>query len=62
MGDKGRDLAVAGAFLIVAICTIMGLFGLQRRIDTLARQVEILERDGVNHGARLDARTMAGWR
>jgi hypothetical protein len=59
MDDKGRFTVTAFCMLVMGIATAVGFIAQQRRLDTLARQVEILERDSVNHGARLDAQTMA---
>lgn len=59
MDDNGRFRVTAWCMLAMGIATAFGFVAQQRRIDTLARQVEILEKDSVNHGARLDAQTMA---
>jgi hypothetical protein len=59
MDDKATP-QVMNLFLLTSALT--GAFVLayqQQQIDTLGRQVEVLERNSVNHGARLDAQTMA---
>lgn len=48
--------------LFLLISALAGAFVLtyqQRRIDTLGRLIEILEKDSVEHGARIDAQTTA---
>jgi hypothetical protein len=59
MDDRGQLRVTAWCMLAMAFATSLGFLAQQRRIDTLARQVDILERDSVHHGARLDAQTMA---
>jgi type II secretory pathway component PulJ len=62
MDDRGQLRVTAWCMLAMAFATSLGFLAQQRRIDTLARQVEVLERDSVHHGARLDAQTTEAFR
>jgi hypothetical protein len=59
--SSGSDKAVAFWLTVAVLMTVVVVIRQQWRIDTLARQVEILERNSVHHGARLDAQQAAGW-
>jgi hypothetical protein len=59
MGDKGWSTVTAICLMAALMAVGVMLAALQRQIDTLGRQVEILERNSVNRGAMLDAQTGA---